>query len=96
LRAYELQDAGEDTVQANESLGFRADEREYGIAAQMLYDLGVHKARLLTNNPAKEQGLKDAGVDVVERVPLEIAPSPSNLRYLKAKKEKLGHLLSRL
>ncbi len=93
LRAYELQDQGLDTVEANEHLGFPPDLRDYGIGAQILYDLGVRKLRLLTNNPRKIVGLQGHGLGVVERVPLEIPPTPANRRYLRAKKEKLGHLL---
>ena len=94
LRAYELQDRGKDTVEANESLGFRADQREYGIGAQILFDLEIGKVRLLTNNPDKVRALHGLGLEIVERVPLETQPHSSNLRYLRTKKEKLGHLLS--
>jgi len=93
LRAYELQDQGLDTVEANERLGFPADLRDYGIGAQILYDLGVRRLRLLTNNPRKIVGLRGYGLEVVERVPLEIPPTETNRDYLRAKKEKLGHLL---
>jgi 3,4-dihydroxy 2-butanone 4-phosphate synthase/GTP cyclohydrolase II len=93
LRAYELQDQGLDTVEANERLGFPADLRDYGIGAQILCDIGVCKLRLLTNNPRKIVGLRGHGLEVVERVPLEIPPTPDNREYLRAKKEKLGHLL---
>jgi len=93
LRAYELQDQGLDTVEANEHLGFPADLRDYGIGAQILRDLGVRKLRLLTNNPRKIVGLRGHGLEVVERLPLEIPPTPDNRDYLRAKKEKLGHLL---
>jgi 3,4-dihydroxy 2-butanone 4-phosphate synthase/GTP cyclohydrolase II len=94
LRAYELQEGGKDTVEANEALGFPADPRDYGIGAQILFDLGVRTMRLLTNNPAKRAGLEGYGLSIVERVPLETRPTPENLAYLKAKREKLGHLLS--
>jgi len=93
IRAYGLQDKGMDTVEANEALGHKADLRDYGIGAQMLVDLGIKKIRLLTNNPRKIVGLEGYGLKVVERVPLEIEPNPSNYNYLKAKKEKLGHNL---
>ena len=93
LRAYRLQDEGMDTVEANESLGFRADLRDYGIGAQILHDLGVGKIRLLTNNPKKVVGLHGYGLDIVERVPLEIDPNTINQRYLQTKRDKLGHLI---
>jgi 3,4-dihydroxy 2-butanone 4-phosphate synthase/GTP cyclohydrolase II len=93
IRAYELQDQGYDTVEANERLGFKADQRDYGIGAQILRDLGVRSMRLLTNNPRKFVGLEGYGLSVVASVPLEIPPSEHSLKYLKAKKEKLGHRL---
>jgi len=94
LKAYELQDKGQDTVEANERLGFKADQRDYGIGAQILIELGVQKMRLMTNNPSKYIALKGYGLELIERVPLEIAPHGSNIKYLRTKKEKLGHLLS--
>ena len=94
LKAYQLQDNGLDTVEANEALGFKPDLRDYGIGAQILSDLGLRKIRLLTNNPKKIVGLEGYGLEVVERVPLVVKPSKSNKRYLKTKKEKLGHEIS--
>ena len=96
LRAYSLQEHGRDTVEANVELGFEPDPRDYGIGAQILRDLGVRTMRLLTNNPAKRAGLEGYGLSIVERVPLETAPTEENLAYLRAKREKLGHLLSNL
>jgi 3,4-dihydroxy 2-butanone 4-phosphate synthase / GTP cyclohydrolase II len=93
LKAYRLQDEGLDTVEANEKLGFRADLRDYGIGAQILRDLGVRKMRLMTNNPKKVVGLNGYGLDIVERVPLEIDPNEINVRYLRTKRDKLGHLI---
>lgn len=93
LRAYELQQEGKDTVQANESLGFPPDLRDYGIGAQILVDLGLTSMRLMTNNPAKIVGLEGYGLKVKERVPLEVKPNPQNIGYLRVKKEKLAHLL---
>ncbi len=93
LRAYELQDQGRDTVEANIELGFAADQREYGIGAQILTDLGVRTMRLLTNNPEKRAGLEGHGLSIVERIPLETEPTPHNIGYLRTKAEKLGHLL---
>ncbi|MFN0148758.1 MAG: bifunctional 3,4-dihydroxy-2-butanone-4-phosphate synthase/GTP cyclohydrolase II [Dehalococcoidia bacterium] len=96
LRAYELQDQGMDTVDANIALGFPADKREYGIGMQILVDLGVRKMRLITNNPAKRAGLEGYGLEVVERVPIETAPNPYNIRYLDTKRRRMGHLLDGL
>jgi GTP cyclohydrolase II len=94
LQAYELQDAGLDTVEANERLGFKADQRDFALPGQMLKALGVTRVRLLSNNPEKVDALERAGVEVVERVPCEVTPSPHAEEYLKTKKEKLGHLFS--
>jgi 3,4-dihydroxy 2-butanone 4-phosphate synthase/GTP cyclohydrolase II len=93
IMAYQLQDQGKDTVEANEVLGFKADQRDYGIGAQILVELGVRRMRLMTNNPRKFVGLEGYGLEIVERVPLEIPPSDASRRYLRTKKEKLGHLL---
>jgi len=93
LQAYELQDSGLDTVEANEKLGFKADHREFALPAEMLKALGVKKVRLLSNNPDKVAALENAGIRVVERVPCEVTASPQAEEYLKVKKEKLGHLL---
>jgi 3,4-dihydroxy 2-butanone 4-phosphate synthase/GTP cyclohydrolase II len=96
MRAYELQDQGKDTVEANQALGFKADLRDYGIGAQILVDLGVKKLRLLTNNPKKIVGLEGYGLTFVERVPIEVPANESNRKYLSTKRDKLGHLLTSL
>lgn len=93
LKAYELQEAGYDTVEANAALGLPADARDYGTGAQILADLGLHRIRLLTNNPRKYSGLAGYGLEIAGRVPLTVAPNPANARYLEAKRTKLGHLL---
>lgn len=93
IRAYVLQEQGYDTVEANRMLGFPEDARDYRDAADILRELGVHTVRLLTNNPAKIEGLERYGIHVVERVPLQVAPNPANARYLRTKREKMGHLL---
>jgi 3,4-dihydroxy 2-butanone 4-phosphate synthase / GTP cyclohydrolase II len=93
LKAYELQELGHDTVEANEKLGFRPDQRDYGVGAQILRDLGVRKMRLMTNNPSKYIALSGYGLEIVERVPLEVPPTDSTREYLRTKREKLGHLL---
>jgi GTP cyclohydrolase II len=94
LQAYELQDAGLDTVEANERLGFKADHRAFGLPAQILKSLGVSEVRLLSNNPEKVAALERGGIKVVERVPCEVSPSAYAEDYLKTKKEKLGHLFT--
>jgi 3,4-dihydroxy 2-butanone 4-phosphate synthase/GTP cyclohydrolase II len=93
IMAYQLQDQGQDTVEANEALGFKADQRDYGVGAQILVELGVQKIRLLTNNPRKFVGLEGYGLKIVDRLAIEIPPSDQSRRYLKTKKEKLGHIL---
>ena len=94
LQAYELQDAGLDTVEANERLGFKADQRDFTLPGEILKSLGVTRVRLLSNNPDKVAALEQAGVAVVERVPCEVTPSPHAEEYLRTKKEKLGHLFT--
>jgi len=96
LKAYELQDKGRDTVEANEELGFKADLRDYGIGAQILLSLGIHKMKLMTNNPKKLVGLQGYGIDVVERVAIEAVATKNNKSYLKTKRDKMGHLLENL
>ena len=96
IRAYELQDQGQDTVEANQALGFKADLRDYGVGAQILVDLGVKNLRLLTNNPKKIVGLEGYGLHFVERVPIEVPATDANRKYLSTKRDKLGHLLTSL
>jgi 3,4-dihydroxy 2-butanone 4-phosphate synthase/GTP cyclohydrolase II len=93
IMAYQLQDQGHDTVTANEALGFKPDQRDYGIGAQILHELGLRQIRLMTNNPRKFVGLEGYGLQIVDRLPLEIPASDQSRRYLKTKKDKLGHIL---
>lgn len=95
LRAYKLQEQGLDTVQANEKLGFRMDERDYGVGAQILRDLGVRKIRLISNNPVKRAGLMGYGLEIVDTIPIEITPNVHNRRYLETKRDKMGHAILR-
>ncbi|MDX8396193.1 MAG: GTP cyclohydrolase II, partial [Mariprofundaceae bacterium] len=94
LKAYQLQDVGHDTVEANEKLGFKADLRDYGIGAQILRDLGLRKLQLLTNNPKKIISLEGYGLEVVERVQLETGSHEDNIAYLQTKREKMGHMFN--
>ena len=94
IRAYKLQEQGQDTVEANLHLGFRPDERDYGVGAQILQQLGAKKLRLITNNPIKRVGLESYGIEIVENIPIEITPNPYNLRYMRTKKEKMNHDLN--
>lgn len=93
LRAYKLQEEGLDTVEANEALGFKMDHRDYGIGCQILRDLGARRLRLMTNNPTKRVGLAGYGLEIVERVPIEVAPTCDNARYLQTKRDRMGHLI---
>jgi 3,4-dihydroxy 2-butanone 4-phosphate synthase/GTP cyclohydrolase II len=93
LRAYNLQDQGMDTIEANEALGFRPDLREYGIGAQILLDLGLSSVRILTNNPKKIVGMDGYGLSVAEQIPITVEPNPHNAEYLRTKRERMGHLL---
>jgi GTP cyclohydrolase II len=93
LQAYELQDVGIDTVQANHALGLKADYRDFSLPAAILHDLGIKRVRLLTNNPRKAAALTDAGIEVAARIPCEVAPTPYSFAYLRTKKEKMGHAL---
>ena len=94
IRAYKLQEQGDDTVEANVHLGFQPDERDYGVGAQILQKMGAHKLRLMTNNPVKRVGLEGFGIEIVENIPIEIAPNPYNMRYMRTKKEKMHHNLN--
>jgi 3,4-dihydroxy 2-butanone 4-phosphate synthase/GTP cyclohydrolase II len=95
LKAYKLQENGLDTVQANLELGFRMDERDYGVGAQILRDLGVTKLRLISNNPVKRAGLEGYSLEIVETIPLEVTPNPHNQNYLETKRDKMGHTILR-
>ena len=94
IRAYKLQEQGEDTVEANIHLGFQPDERDYGVGAQILQQMGASKLRLMTNNPVKRVGLESFGIEIVENIPIEITPNPYNLHYMRTKKEKMHHTLN--
>ena len=94
IRAYKLQEQGDDTVEANVHLGFQPDERDYGVGAQILQKMGARKLRLMTNNPVKRVGLESFGIEIVENIPIEIAPNPYNMRYMRTKKEKMHHNLN--
>ena len=93
IRAYRLQEQGDDTVDANIHLGFKPDERDYGVGAQILRQMDAKKLRLLTNNPKKRVGLESYGIDIVENIAIEIAPNPYNERYMRTKKERMNHEL---
>ncbi|MDH3712140.1 MAG: bifunctional 3,4-dihydroxy-2-butanone-4-phosphate synthase/GTP cyclohydrolase II, partial [Cyclobacteriaceae bacterium] len=95
LKAYQLQEDGMDTVQANLQLGFKKDQRDYGVGAQILRDLGVTKMKLISNNPQKRAGLVGYGLEIIETVPIEIVPNVHNEEYLKTKRDKLGHSILR-
>ena len=96
MKAYKLQEKGRDTVQANEDLGFKADPRDYGVGAQILRDLGVHKIKLMSNNPKKRTGLVGYGLEIVENIGIEIKSNEHNEFYLKTKRDKMGHTLYNL
>ena len=96
LKAYKLQEEGYDTVEANLKLGFQADQRDYGIGAQILRDLGIRKMKLMSNNPRKRTGLTGYGLEIVETVPIQMELNEHNTNYLKTKKEKLGHTLDQI
>src|SRR5262249_25811199 len=94
LQAYELQDVGIDTIEANHALGFKADFRDFTLAGAILRDLRISRVRLLTNNPHKVRALRDGGIEIVERIPCEVEPTAHSLAYLRTKKQKMGHALS--
>ena len=95
IKAYKLQEEGLDTVEANEHLGFAPDERDYGVGAQILRNLGVKKMRLLTNNPVKRVGLEGYGLKVIENIPIEVEPNEHNEFYMKTKRDRMGHVLQK-